>query len=241
MEEGLASAVAVAAAHTLPPPVEYDYEDRIGLKFFKDSIRKNKLLFVVADEVVTYAKRLRSSADGGAGTAIVTYTVRSFICARPSPDGTDLYVDLICASRKPDDPMDRRHSGKAIMTFLMEFARLNGFESVSLSALPHVLLTYARWGMDFTFRKNCMEEPIAVPPALERFQVTNPDLTQAVNRELQDFVVQLHNAGLEHEHDYDKSKDDKCKRAKSFNELKDDTCYEDGYFMTACNIQRKKK
>jgi hypothetical protein len=236
-DDGVATAVAVAAASAAPKAVKYDYEDRIGLKFFKDSLKRNKLLFIVADETVVMTKRTRSS---GTGVPTVSYTVRSFICAQPSADGKDMYVDLICASRKPEDPVDRRHSGKAIMTFLFEFARRNGFESVSLSALPHVLLTYAGWGMDFTFRKDCTSEPIAIPPPLQRFQVTDPDLTRPVNRDLQDFVLTLHNAGLEHEHSYDKSKEDNCKKANSFAGLLRDSCYEDGYFMKSCNVQRRK-
>jgi hypothetical protein len=65
--------------------------------------------------------------------------------------GDELYIDVICSSS--NIPELNRHSGGLLINTAIDYAKEKQYEQVTLSALPHVLTYYPRFG--FSHRRGC--------------------------------------------------------------------------------------
>jgi hypothetical protein len=74
---------------------------------------------------------------------------------RTNGDDNSLYIDIICSNN--DLHQTRFPGGKVLLHHIVEFARLNEFNSVSLKSLSHVINYYRKYGFRF-LKKNQNEE-----------------------------------------------------------------------------------
>lgn len=214
--------------------------DAIGEYFLQEALKKNTVFVLLVEESTSAPTRGVSTRKTNAAPKNI---VRGFALLDPhSP--TDLYIDLICATRPRGVVTADAFSGRTLLKFILEFARVMGFESVSLSALPRVLNYYPKLGMDFNFRKSCRDPIVPVPEALlaKGVRLMGEDPYAPENEAFRDFIYTLHEAGLEHSHEYDAEKDRRCKSVRGtksavLSELKRYECENDGFYMAKCNVQ----
>lgn len=81
---------------------------------------------------------------------IVGFAVVSDVRGRTNGDDNSMYVDVICSNNELHQT--RFQGGKAILHVIIEYARANGYDSVSLKALSNVVTYYRQFG--FRFLKN---------------------------------------------------------------------------------------
>jgi len=81
---------------------------------------------------------------------IVGFAVVSDVRGRSGGDDNSMYIDVICSNNELH--RTRFPGGKAIMHAIVEYARDNGYDSVSLKALSSVVNYYRQFG--FRFLKN---------------------------------------------------------------------------------------
>ena len=241
----------------------------INHDFFSHVLNRSPIIIVITTEkMVKPLPPPRSRGPPIAAQPVFLKTfARSFILAQPKEDSGDgsisFYVDLICAKKRFDagvlPPDDSRYAGKTLMQVATAYAISEGYEDISLSAVPELLLFYPKWG--FEFRPSCHESALEIPEQLRRRPFVDTRLEDEEtkvhpiyvedNKPFLDFMLALREAGLEHEHPPVPKKGDStadgikkdaaCKMALTTEELKEWGCEEDGYKMRKCNIQKQRR
>lgn len=212
-------------------------ENAINSRFLNDALAETPVIVLLIEQVEKVSRR---------GVALQD-VLRGFVLANPrsAENPRDLYINIICATRPAGEVSTPVFSGRTLLKFMNEYARVNNFTALSLSALPRVLSYYPKLG--FEFRKSCRDPPVPVPERLlaKGVQLVGEDPYSDVNTPFRDFMLTLSEAGLEHDHDYSVEKDRGCKAVKDsripkeakLSRMKDLGCENDGYYMAKCDIQ----
>jgi len=109
-----------------------------------------------------------------------------------------LYIDIICSSPKRPGPFTQ-HGGAVLLVILTKYARERNSDYVALSALPHVLTYYPKYGFKHT-RQCVVDDAVLKVPASITQRVKSGELNlkkgRIVDEEVLDFMVQLQEAGF---------------------------------------------
>jgi hypothetical protein len=169
---------------------------------------------------VDYVRRQMSK-----NTIIMLFYVSSkpigFVLASIHHEDSEYYIDVICS---------KRGYGKDLLDFCFNDAGRRNLKSIGLSALPHVLGYYSKFG--FTHRRSCDDGGLVLPEKLAIRKHTEPPLSPDDvydDDELADYMVQLTSLG------YGDDQSEPCQqRPLTKKNLKDGKCGKNGFYMKKC-------
>jgi hypothetical protein len=189
---------------------------------------------VLFNEVDTaFSKQGRGRAAAAAASARKIHQgVCGFILASPrGKRGEDFYIDIVCVKTPKEGNPGDQISGKVLIDLATRYAKANGFNEVSLSAIVPTLTYYPRLG--FEFRDSCSKPAVPLPPTLKEYRMSGDNFMSAGNKPLKDFILTLHEHGLE------ANAPDAgavCKKRRITKAYFDSSCHVHGYSMKKCKL-----
>lgn len=201
-------------------------QDQVRESYVKKQLEMNSVFMFLFYELTEEVRRRQKT----------TRVPAAFMMGRAHEDNKkEFYIDVICSGARKE-PYFIRHTGAMLLQAAIQYAKENGYEQVSLSALPHVLTYYPRLG--FAHRPSC-DQPsdVQIPERLHE-KARNKTLPKTMrdaydDDDLLDYMseLQFKKYGNYYKADCDTAGKTKVVIKKN---LKDNRCGDDGFKMRLC-------